>query len=194
MERRPLPDELKSESLRLHCHTLAEASLMFSCVQRDRERLRRFLPWVDDTKTVGDERAFIELSRERWSAGESFNFSLYRQHDSAYIGNVGVHSIAWMHNRCELGYWILGEYEGQGYMSEAVACLETACFTLGFNRVEIRCSSANARSANIPKRLGYQLDGILREDMIEDGEYRDTLIFAKLRKETATAPPRPRAR
>ena len=194
MERRQLPEALTSTSLRLQRHTLAEAPLMFSYVQRDRDRLRRFLPWVDETKTVADERAFIELSRERWRAAESFDFSIYRQSDSTYIGNVGVHTVAWAHSRCELGYWILGEYEGQGYMCEAVACLESACFAIGFNRVEIRCSSANARSANIPKRLGYHLDGILREDMVEDGEYHDTLIFAKLRKDAAvTDSPKPRA-
>jgi RimJ/RimL family protein N-acetyltransferase len=46
----------------------------------------------------------------------------------------------------------------------------------------------------LERRLGYLLDGILREDMIEDGEYRDTLIFAELRKDAVTAPPKPRAR
>lgn len=197
MGNRTLPDQLEGATVLLRRHSMTDAPLMFSYVNRDRARLRRFLPWVDETKTVADERAYIELSRERWSAAETFDFSIFRRADGNYLGNVGVHSIAWPHNRCELGYWILGDFEGQGYVSDAVACLESACFTLGFNRVEIRCSSTNARSANIPKRLGYRLDGILRQDMIEDGEYSDTLVFAKLRSEfesAVTAPPKPRAR
>ena len=197
MEKRTLPEQLAGASVLLKRHSLTDAALMFSYVNRDRARLRRFLPWVDATKTVADERAYIDLARERWSAAETFDFSLFRHSDGNYLGNLGIHTIAWAHNRCELGYWILGEFEGQGYMSEAVACVESACFAHGFNRIEIRCSSNNARSANIPKRLGYHLDGRLRQDTIEDGEYFDTFIFAKLRSEfadSATAPPKPRAR
>ena len=82
--------------------------------------------------------------------------------------------------RCELGYWILGDFEGQGYMSEAVRVLEAACFAVGFHRIGIRCSSKNARSAGVPRRSGYTLDGTLRQHALERGERRDTLVFSKL--------------
>ena len=29
------------------------------------------------------------------------------------MGNLGVHTIAWESRCCELGYWILGDFEGQ---------------------------------------------------------------------------------
>ena len=72
-------------------------------------------------------------------------------------------------------------------MSEAVSALEAACFELGFNRVEIRCSSLNTRSASVPKRLEYCHEGTLREEMIENGKPRDTLVFAKLRSQAKTS-------
>ncbi len=109
-----------------------------------------------------------------------FDFGLFRKADGTYLGNIGVHSIAWKHRRCGLGYWMLGAFEGQGYMSEAVGLVERAAFALGFHRIEMRCSSANARSASIPRRNGYRLDGVLRQDAIEDGAFRDTLVFSKL--------------
>jgi len=103
------------------------------------------------------------------------------------MGNAGVHSISWENHRCELGYWILGSFEGQGYMAEAVATIEATCFKRGFNRIEIRCSSLNERSASVPKRLGYKLDGVLREEKVEAGRYRDTLVFAKIRSQLRDA-------
>ncbi len=76
-----------------------------------------------------------------------------------------------------------GDFEGFGYMSEAVVCLENALFKVGFNRVQIRCSSINERSANVPKACGYVYEGTHRQDGIDLGKFRDTQVFSKLRKE-----------
>ncbi len=104
------------------------------------------------------------------------------------MGNIGVHTIVWEHGRCEIGYWLLGDFEGRGYMSEAVLALEQACFLHGFHRVEIRCSSQNLRSARVPRRCGYTLEACLREDAWENHQWRDTLVFSKLRGEASNNP------
>jgi RimJ/RimL family protein N-acetyltransferase len=92
-----------------------------------------------------------------------------------------VHTISWTHESCEIGYWIAKEFEGRGYISETVKLLEDTLFQLGFHRIEIRCSSTNQRSAAVPKRLGYRHEGTLIAHQKEFGQWRDTLIFAKLR-------------
>lgn len=68
------------------------------------------------------------------------------------MGNLGVHTISWENDRREIGYWILGQFEGQGYMTEAVDAVTAELFRHGFNRVEIRCSSLNSKSAGVPER------------------------------------------
>lgn len=100
------------------------------------------------------------------------------------MGNIGIHLIDWNHNRCEIGYWILGDYEGQGFISEAVTALEKKCFEIGFHRIQIRCSSKNKKSAGVPVRCGYVLDGILKQDALENGEYRDTMVYGKVQELT----------
>lgn len=99
------------------------------------------------------------------------------------MGNIGVHSIQWDQHRCEIGYWILGDFEGNGYVSEAVRALENALFKVGFNRIEIRCNTRNARSARVPRSCGYTHEGTLRQDGIDLGKFRDTMIFGKLKRE-----------
>ena len=180
MEKQPFPDSLDGPRVALKKHSPDEAERMFRYVDRDRERLRRFLPWVDATTSVADEATYIQGALAKWDACAMFDYGLFRKSDDLYLGNIGVHSIAWSHERCELGYWILGDFEGQGLVSEAVGLVERAAFALGFHRIEIRCSSANQRSANIPRRSGYRLDGVLREDAVDNGRYRDTLVFSKL--------------
>ena len=48
------------------------------------------------------------------------------------------------------------------------------------NRVEILCADRNERSWRVAERAGFPLEGILRNNCIENGELRDTRIYAKV--------------
>jgi ribosomal-protein-serine acetyltransferase len=180
LEKKFPPEKIDGLRIELRKHELGLAEKMFAYVDQDRDRLRQFLPWVDSTLTVEDERKFIEFTHAQWAEFKLFDFGIFRKSDGEYLGNVGVHHLEWASRGCELGYWILGNFEGQGYMSEAVQTLERAMFELGFHRIEIRCSTLNQRSASVPMRCGYRLEAMLTEGGIDVGRYRDTLIFAKL--------------
>lgn len=183
MKPQALPAECLSERLCLRRHEAQLADTMFGYIDRDRARLRQFLPWVDQMQSVADELAYIQSTRAQWEALTFFDYGIFLRSDGAYLGNLGVHHLAWPHARCELGYWLLSDFEGQGYITEAVACLEQILFGMGFHRIEIRCSSLNKRSAGVPERLGYRREGQLREVSFEQGAWRDTLIYARLRHE-----------
>jgi len=181
MQKKRFPELITSSRLELRKHVQDLAETMYRYVDQDRERLRVFLPWVDETTSVAAEADFIKMTHESWEKGTLFDYGIFERKTGVYMGNVGVHHIAWTHDCCEFGYWILSGFEGKGYVSEAVTALAEVSFGLGFHRLEIRCSSHNPKSAAIPKRLGYSLDGTLRENVIEQGRYRDTLVFAKLK-------------
>ena len=151
MRQAALPCELKGERIFLKRHTLDIAEHMFRCMDQERERLREYLPWVDSTLLVADTINFINMSIEQWQRSR-FDYGIFRKSDSLYMGNCGVIRIAWEHDRCEIGYYILKDFEGQGYVSEAIRILEDAVFELGLNRIEIRCTSTNALSENLSRR------------------------------------------
>jgi RimJ/RimL family protein N-acetyltransferase len=104
MEKKAFPLKIESDRIVLKKHELGLAPLMFSFVEKDRERLRKFLPWVDDTKSVQDEIDYITMTRENWDAFQRFDYGIFRKSDDQYMGNVGVHSISLTHERCELGF------------------------------------------------------------------------------------------
>lgn len=172
--------KLEGSRVVLKKHNEELASTMFSYVEKDRKRLGQFMPWVPFTNTVEDELNYIRHTRKCWDDGTLFDYGIFRKSDDLYMGNIGLHSIRWDFDRCEVGYWILGEFEGEGYMSEALRILEAHAFGLGFHRIEVRCSSINQRSANVPIACGYVFDGVLKENSIEQEKYRDTFIFSKL--------------
>jgi len=175
-----LPDQIEASRLYLRKHCLELAETMYAYIERDRERLSRFLPWPSLITSVEDEIAYIEGINGQWGEGTLFDFGLFRKEDDAYMGNLGVHTINWPHDGCELGYWILGDFEGQGYMNEAVGALEAQLFEVGFHRIEIRCHSENRRSAQLPQRRGYQLDGTHRGARLTESGYADTSVYSKL--------------
>lgn len=187
MSHRPLEKRTLSESipsarleLRKHRDDPQLARMMFEHVDRDRTRLGQFLPWVPFVKTVDDEIKYIRDCNTKWAECSLFDYGIFLKPQGQYVGNIGVHSIKWEHRGAEIGYWILGQYEGHGLMTEATLALERELFLIGFQRVQICCSAANQRSAAVPRRAGYIYEGTHRHDAIENGAFRNTMVFAKL--------------
>ncbi|MGE3260582.1 MAG: GNAT family N-acetyltransferase [Bacteriovoracia bacterium] len=172
---------IDGERIFLRKHELATAPVMFACIDEDRDRLKEFLPWVAFTKTVRDSEEYIRGTHVDWQDQLIFDFGIFRKPDRVYIGNIGVHAISWEHECAEIGYWINGANEGKGFISEAVRMVEQELFRLGFHRIEIRCNANNIRSAAVPSRGGYKLEGTLQEHRIEFDRRRDTAIWAKLK-------------
>lgn len=183
-------EKLDGNRITLKKHSLDLAQTMFDYVDADRERLGQFLPWVPFIQSVKDEEDYIKQTHSEWIDGTLFDYGIYNEED-IYIGNIGVHTLAFSHDRAEIGYWILGKFEGQGYVTEAVQVIERYLFQEGFQRVQIRCSDLNNKSANVPKRCDYVFEGTMRSDCIEQGAYRSTEMYSKLSHEFVKQEGRP---
>lgn len=86
--------------------------------------------------------------------------------------------------KTEIGYWIDREEQGKGIVSAATVKLIAFAFdTIGINRIEIRCAADNRRSAAIPRRLGFQQEGCLRQSEFRNGRLRDFLVFGLIKSE-----------
>ena len=90
-----------------------------------------------------------------------------------------MHRIDWTIRRFEIGYWVRASETGKGYVTEAARLLCELCFgLLEANRVFIRCASTNVKSAAVPQRLGFKLEGKLANEGVNtSGELYDMLVF-----------------
>jgi RimJ/RimL family protein N-acetyltransferase len=72
-------------------------------------------------------------------------------------------------------------------MTEAVSLWVKFAFeTLKANRIEIRCDARNERSAAVARRLGFVLEGQLRNHMLApDGTLRTSLIFSRIPEDSS---------
>jgi glyoxylase I family protein len=83
-----------------------------------------------------------------------------------------------------LGYMIAPEKRGQGLITEACEAALAFCFEdWDMRRVRADLDPRNTASSAVLERLGFKLEGVLREDFLYDGQYVDAANYGLLRSE-----------
>ena len=180
MQKQHPPDRSDGQRIRLETHRIENAEAMFESICGDRERLSKFLPWPDFIQAVEDEAAYIRKCQDAFENHSSASYSIFHSASNAFVGVVEAFLLDWVNESCEIGYWLLGTFEGKGYMREAVELLLSELKTLGFNRTVIMCEPGNARSCSIPQRLGFELEGTLRDYKKDRGQFHSFHVFSTL--------------
>jgi len=159
------------------------AEFIFASIDKCREIFLPWLGWVKYTKEPKDTLSFLQTVDSDWNENKQFVYAIFW--DNIFIGVISILNIAWQHKRAEIGYWLDTDYTGKGLMSEAVSLIEKELFANDFNRLVIHTDVLNVKSANIPQRLGYVHEGILRQEVYSEpnNRYRDINVFSKLKAE-----------
>ena len=151
-------------------------------VQRNLEHLRAWMPWAVDDYSTKHAAEWIEAVGTVDLAANAFAF-LIRDHGSI-IGTVGVHDVDSTNRHAKVGYWIDRAHEGKGIVTRCCRVLLDHLFdTINVNRVQINCNVDNNRSRAIPERLGFTIEGTLREVELLRGEFRDQVVYSLLKRE-----------
>lgn len=152
---------------------------LFALVDRNRDYLRQWLPWLDKEKTRMDSLNFIRSAREQSAANMGLVAGIwYRQH---LAGIISYNSIDWTNRVTHIGYWVGAGYQGNGIVTRACsAMIDYAFFDLQLNRIEIRCATGNLRSCAIPARLGFKREGVVRQAEWLYDHFVDHNIFGLL--------------
>jgi ribosomal-protein-alanine N-acetyltransferase len=81
---------------------------------------------------------------------------------------------------CYLGYRIGAEYEGQGYVTEAIASVVDFAFSeLKLHRIMANYVPSNERSAAVLRRSGFIVEGLARNYLLLNGEWRDHVLTSR---------------
>jgi RimJ/RimL family protein N-acetyltransferase len=144
------------------------------------EHLARFEGWAQAVPTRSATRAWFELCREGWKAGHRFVYGAFEADDPcAFVGSVGLHVLPDDVNAFTIGYWTLESAGNRGHATLGAAALTWAAFQLGhIERVEVHCDAANAVSARIPRRLGFELVGTRSRALTAPAQLGRDLVFS----------------
>ena len=81
----------------------------------------------------------------------------------------------------EMGFWLFPQYWRQGVMKEVLSAALHCCFhQLGLHRIQALVEPDNQGSWRLLERLGFQLEGILRECERKGERYVDLRCYSRL--------------
>ncbi len=154
-----------------------DAEVIYRAIDANRDRLRPYMHWERTTLSPDDVRAFIERSLASttdedangiWVAGE-------------YAGSVGLRVDPDM-NTGEIGYWNVRSFEGRGLITRACRRLvEHGFHERMLHRIEIHAAFDNLRSRAVAERLGFTLEGTMRDGHRKpDDTYVDQVVYGLL--------------
>ncbi|GCE10669.1 GNAT family N-acetyltransferase [Tengunoibacter tsumagoiensis] len=167
------------EEAELHLLAEKDAGPLFQLIDENRLYLRKWLPWVDATQTIEDQRAFLRSVQQTYLENKGFGCSVWYQGQVA--GTIAYHTIDWAPRKVEIGYWLGEQFQGHGLMTKACRTLINYAFNeYHLNKVEIRCAPGNTRSCAIPLRLGFTQEGRIRQAQWLYDHYTDLLLYGLL--------------
>ncbi len=174
----------RGDPVRLREPLLEDAEALFALIDRDRQDLRRYLPWVDQTLTVQDELRYLQQEAElaELDGRKSWLIEL----GGRLAGRIGFHYLN-SSDQTEIGYFLASPWRGRGLMTEAVRALaQYALVERGIVCLQICVAETNLASIAVARRAGDHLSGRRPLGAHRDGLPEDGLIFSLSREEWLT--------
>jgi RimJ/RimL family protein N-acetyltransferase len=165
------------DGLRLRPVRVRDARHWARHVRDDLAHLGEHLPWPAATTATTRAAEFIS----RYANGQDGRVLLLGAFDAEehIVGGTVLMSYEPWLSTIELGCWVVAGYEGRGLVRRmCVHTLRHARTNLDVHRVEWRCATANVRSRALAERLGFSLEGTLREAAMHEGERQDLYLFS----------------
>jgi len=135
-----------------------------------------------------DSDRWLERARDSFANQKDMLWVVELAEKQCVIGSVTLWNLHEMDECAELGYEIHPDFEGRGYMSEAVqAVLDFGFNSLGLQRVEALPLARNRPSRKLLERNGFILEGVLRRKICFHDEFLDQCIYSVLRDEWRSA-------
>ena len=178
---------LIDDDLMLRSFQPGDEQELFAVVDASRSYLRQWLPWVDATQSPEHSLQFIHQTVIDQNNQSGLTMGIFYQ--NRIIGSMGMHQRDHNLNKAQLGYWIAQDYEGKGIINKCLQGFIGFLFgKVGLNKLEIQFVVNNQRSAKVAERLGFKLEGVLRDSHLMNGSYKDIAVTGLLKSEWKQQP------
>ncbi|RED66154.1 GNAT family N-acetyltransferase [Cohnella lupini] len=180
------PTQFTTDRLLIRMPLPGDGKIVYESTISSINELKEWLPFARNEQSEHGSEANIREAHAKFLKREDLRLLILHKETNQFIGSSGLHLPDWNIPKFEIGYWIDSRMSGKGFMTEAIQGITDFAFNeLKARRIEIRCDNLNEKSKAIPQRLGFQLEGTLRNDgfSADGSRLRDTLIYAQINKE-----------
>lgn len=174
------PIELEGSETALREFEPADVDAVAAIIGDD--RVTRFLSFDSRTREQAAEMTKGTIERAQADPRTEFYLAVTSRDADFLVGFVRLALGA--HQGAKLGYSIGFEHQGKGYATDAVrTMLDWAFGPLGLHRVTAAVGPDNAASHALVQRLGFRLEGVLRDHVHTNGVWRDSVLYSVLASE-----------
>lgn len=147
---------------------------------RSDEQIMKYIP--RPVATSPDEIAeFLRLTDEKIGSNKMINWKISIKGDPTLIGTIGFYYIKPEHYRAEIGYMLLPEFQGKGYVTEAIAAVVNYGFeAMGLHSIEALVDPENIASCAALEKCGFVREAYFKENEFYNGKFLDTVVYSKL--------------
>jgi ribosomal-protein-serine acetyltransferase len=146
-------------------------------MDRARETVDPWIPWAGISTDLESATATLQRYADKAAhdAGRLFGIWLA----GTLVGGVMFVHFDAVSGTCEVGCWLEPAAKGRGLVTRSVRLIiDWAIDVRGIHRVEWHCRPDNTASANVARRLGMHLDGLLRGNYLYQGVRYDTQLWS----------------
>jgi ribosomal-protein-serine acetyltransferase len=161
----------------------SDSADIFKTIDTQREYLGKWLPFVAYTKEISDTEQFVNSVVN--APEDRFEYIFTIKKCDEFVGLIGFKDTDKQNKKTEIGYWLSEKHQKQGIITKSVEKLCDFAFNQqGINRIQIKCAIENFSSINIPKKLGFRLEGIERQgELLTNDLFTDLVIYSKLKSD-----------
>lgn len=170
------------DNIQLEQTATKHAKELYEAVDKNRQHLSEFLPWVSKMQSPADFQQYIENCEALYRQKKEISFVVLLDHEA--VGRIGLHHLNMENKSGSIGYWLTKNAEGKGIIINSCKRLINYGFgQLDLHRIEIKAAINNVKSQSIPRKLNFTKEGILREAELVNGVYLDLALYSILRQE-----------
>ncbi|SHH47345.1 GNAT family N-acetyltransferase [Winogradskyella jejuensis] len=156
----------------------------------DLENVFKGLSHPDIIKYYGVSYGSIEATKEQltWFSGLEKNgtgiwWAVCSKIDGSFLGAGGLNDLSIENKKAEIGFWLLPNSWGKGYMTEAMPLILNHAFnTVGLHRIEGFVETENKNCKKALAKLDFNLEGTMQDCEIKNGKFISLDIYSKLKK------------
>lgn len=157
---------------------------------RSDERVNKYLDRAG-CKTVDEARQFIDKINTGIANNECIYWVIARKNKPGLIGTICLWNISKEHSKAEIGFELLPDYQGKGFMQEAV----TAVIEYGFKTMKLRLIEGvvdpnNARSIKLLEKNNFRLAANTGNGNPDDEGTPKTIVYELMNDNAGELSPR----
>lgn len=152
------------------------AEEIFALVDKNRDHLAPWMPWVKSTESVKQIHSWIKDSLSSFAEGKGLTSAICLK--GRIVGVISYNEINHSLRKLTIGYWLSSEHQSKGIITRACKHLiEHAFADLNIDKIEIAVAKENLRSRAVCERLGMTLEGIVTNSEKVEGKIFDHAIY-----------------